>query len=203
MPITFINKVVGSTATIVSELYHLRSRRPPPAIAGLMLAAILSDTVMLQSPTTTPLDREMAGWLAKEAGVDIGGFGEQMFSAGCALDATDPHQLVHQDLKIFQEGGWKFSVSQMETVGFNKFHDIRDALTQELQRARDQDDCHLSCLMVTDITKSTSLLLCAGEEKLVGAISYPRLGENLFEMTSVLSRKKQMVPYLLDLIRRL
>src|SRR2546421_10764185 len=132
LPITFINKVVGSTATIISELYHTFSRTPPPAMAGLMLSAILSDTVILKSPTTTDLDRTMAAWLAKIAGVEIQSFGEEMLSAGCALDATDPRQLVHQDLKVFQEGGWKLTVSQMETVGFNKFHDIRTALTEEL-----------------------------------------------------------------------
>ncbi len=203
MPITFINKVVGSTATIISELYRTHGQMPPPAIAGLMLSAILSDTVILKSPTTTDLDRTMADWLAKRAGVDIQGFGKEMLSAGCALDATDPRQLVRQDLKIFQEGGWKLSISQMETVGFNKFHDIRLGLTTELERARDDAKCHLSCLMITDITKGSSLLLCAGETKIIDAVTYPRIGENLFEMQSVLSRKKQMVPYLLDLIRKL
>jgi len=203
MPITFINKVVGSTATIIAELYHTLAHTPPPAIAGLMLSAILSDTVILKSPTTTDLDRTMAAWLAKLADVEIQPFGEEMLSAGCALDATDPRQLVRQDLKIFQEGGWKLSVSQMETVGFNKFHDIRAALTQELERALDEAQCQLSCLMITDITKGSSLLLCAGEAKIIDAITYPRIGENLFEMKSVLSRKKQMMPYLLDLIRRL
>jgi len=202
-PITFINKVVGSTATIVAELYQSHSHPPPPAIAGLLLSAILSDTVILKSPTTTSLDEKMAKWLAERAGVDAEAFGEEMLAAGCALDATNPHQLIHQDMKIFQEGGWKLSVSQMETVGFNKFHDIRHALTVELEQAMDEAKCQLSCLMITDITHATSLLLCAGEKKIIDAITYPRKGENLFEMQGVLSRKKQMMPYLLDLIRRL
>jgi len=91
----------------------------------------------------------------------------------------------------------------METVGFNKFHEIRDALTEELHHAMEEAKCQLSCLMVTDITRGTSLLLCAGEKKIIDAITYPRKGENLFEMQGVLSRKKQMMPYLLDLLRRL
>lgn len=202
-PITFINKVVGSTATIISELYRNCDSVPPPSIAGLLLSAILSDTVILKSPTTTPLDREMARWLAEKAGVELQAHGGKMFSAGCALEGVNPRQIVHQDLKVYQEGNWKFSVSQMETVGFDGFQQIRAALTEELARASEKAECHFSCLMVTDITCGTSLLLCIGEGKIIDAIAYPRLAENLFEMNGVLSRKKQMVPYLLDLLRRL
>ena len=202
-PITFINKVVGSTATIISELFRNGDSTPPPSMAGLLLSAILSDTVILTSPTTTPLDREMARWLAEKAGVEIQAYGEKMFAAGCAIEGVDPRQIVHQDLKVYQEGDWKFSVSQMETVGFDGFQQIRDSLTEELARGREQSECHFSCLMVTDITCGTSLLLCIGEQKIIDAIAYPRVAENLFEMNGVLSRKKQMVPYLLDLLRRL
>ena len=78
-----------------------------------------------------------------------------------------------------------------------------DALATELELARQEAGCHFSCLMVTDITSSTSLLLCSGEEKIIETISYPKIGENHFEMVGVLSRKKQMMPYLVDLIRGL
>ncbi len=202
-PITFINKVVGCTCTIIAELFQNSRVEPPLKIAGLMLAAILSDTVILQSPTTTPLDREMASWLAKLAQVDLPSFGNKMFSAGCAVDGVNPKTLIHQDLKIYDESGWKISVSQMETVGLESFKDISESLAKELDWAREEAACQFSCLMVTDITSSTSLLLCSGEEKIIEAISYPKIGENLFEMVGVLSRKKQMMPYLVDLIRGL
>lgn len=202
-PITFINKVVGCTATIIAELYQHAGKQPPPEIAGLMLAAILSDTVILQSPTTTPLDERMAEWLAGLAKEDLKGFGARMFAAGCAAEGMDPQVVVRQDLKIYEEGGWKLGVSQMETVGFDAFKQVRDALATELELARQEAGCHFSCLMVTDITSSTSLLLCTGEEKIIDAITYPRVGDALFEMSGVLSRKKQMMPYLTDLIRRL
>ena len=103
----------------------------------------------------------------------------------------------------FCESGWKISVSQMETVGLESFKDISESLAKELDWAREEAACQFSCLMVTDITSSTSLLLCSGEEKIIEAISYPKIGENLFEMVGVLSRKKQMMPYLVDLIRGL
>ena len=202
-PITFINKVVGCTATIIAELYQNAGKEPPPDIAGLMLAAILSDTVILQSPTTTPLDHRMAEWLAGLAGEDLKSFGAKMFAAGCAAEGMDPQVVVRQDMKIYEEGGWKLGVSQMETVGFGAFKQVRDALAAELELARKEAGCHFSCLMVTDITSSTSLLLCTGEPKILDAITYPRVGEALFEMSGVLSRKKQMMPYLTDLIRQL
>jgi manganese-dependent inorganic pyrophosphatase len=202
-PITFINKVLGSTATIIAELYRNAHQQPPRSIAGLMLAAILSDTVILQSPTTTSLDHEMAQWLAHLSGVEIQPFGAEMFAAGCAAEAMQPSQIIRQDLKTYDEAGWKFSVSQMEMVGFDAFNHLREGLAAELDRARIAAQCRFSCLMVTDITSSTSLLLCSGDEKFIEAITYPRLGENLFEMAGVLSRKKQMLPYLLDVVRQL
>jgi manganese-dependent inorganic pyrophosphatase len=202
-PITFINKVVGCTCTIIAELYRNSRQDPPPQIAGLMLSAILSDTVILQSPTTTSLDRELAAWLAGLAGVEIDSFGARMFSAGCAVEGADPKMLIQQDLKIYEENGWKLSVSQMETVGLEAFKSMREALVRELEHAKDDAGCQFSCLMVTDITSSTSLLLCAGEEKIIHAITYPKVGENLFEMVGVLSRKKQMMPYLVDLLKGL
>ena len=202
-PITFINKVVGCTCTIIGELYRNARQDPPPNIAGLMLAAILSDTVILQSPTTTPLDEEIANWLAGIAGEDLRAFGAKMFAAGCAVEGMDPQTIIRQDMKIYEESGWKISVSQMETVGFDVFKKMSQALVAELAAAREEAECDFSCLMVTDITSSTSLLLCAGEGKIIDTVSYPRAGENLFKMTGVLSRKKQMMPYLADLLRGL
>jgi manganese-dependent inorganic pyrophosphatase len=202
-PITFINKVVGCTATIIAELYRNARHTPPAEIAGLMLAAILSDTVILQSPTTTPLDEEMARWLADLAGEDLSAFGARMFAAGCAVDGMDAHTVIRQDLKVYEESGWKLGVSQMETVGFEVFKDMSHDLAHELARAREESGCHFSCLMVTDITSSSSLLLCTGETRIIDGITYPQLAEKLFEMTGVLSRKKQMMPYLADLVRQL
>ena len=201
-PITFINKVVGCTSTIIAELYRNARSEPPREIAGLMLAAVLSDTVILQSPTTTALDHEMAGWLADLAGVDLQSFGTAMFAAGCDLEGRDPKGLIHQDLKVYEESGWKLSVSQIETVGFEAVRTMGDALAAELDRAREEAGCHFACLMITDITSSTSLLLCAGDHAIIDAIQYPKAGRNLFEMSGVLSRKKQMMPYLADLLRR-
>ena len=202
-PITFINKVVGSTATIVAELYKSHGQNPSDGIAGILLSAILSDTVILKSPTTTQLDRELAEWLASLIGLEVEGYGEEMFAAGSALVGAGPEQIIGQDLKTYTEGDCKFSVSQIEIVGFKKFHEMKVALADALEKTRAQESCSFSCLMVTDITKESSLLLCAGEKKILDAVTYPEVEVGLFEMKGVLSRKKQALPYLLDLVRQL
>ncbi len=203
IPITFINKVVGSTCTIIAEMYKISGFLLDPGIAGLMLSAILSDTVILKSPTTTQLDLDMSEWLEHRAGIKLEEFGETMFDAGSALEGLDPEQIIKQDQKIYVEGEWKFSISQVEIVGFKKFFEMKNALKEKIKSIMEQGGCNFGCLMATDITRETSLLLCSGGRKILDAISYPMVEENIFEMKAVLSRKKQVLPYLLDLIRKL
>ena len=202
-PITFINRVVGSTCTIIADLYHQMGCTPEPAIAGLMLSAILSDTVILRSPTTTDLDRQRAAWLADLAGVELAAHGEEMFAAGANLAGREPAEVVSADQKEYAEGEVTFAVSQVELVGFNAFYQMQESLSEALDTRRTQLGCDFACLMVTDISQESSLLLCRGRQRIVDAISYPEVAPGLFEMREVLSRKKQVLPYLLDLLRGL
>ncbi len=203
LPITFINRVVGSTCTIVADLDRTSGRTPPAREAGLMLSAMLSDTLVLRSPTTTVLDRDIAAWLAGLAGVDIEGYGGEMFAAGASLEGLDPRKLIGRDQKIYTEGDRRFSLSQFETVGFAPILAMKDALAAELERILESEKCAFACLMITDVTRETSLLLYRGEARVLGAIAYPRREENLFEMKDVLSRKKQLLPYFVDLLKTL
>jgi len=203
LPITFINRVVGSTCTIVADLYATSGKTPPAHDAGLMLSAMLSDTLVLRSPTTTRLDREISGWLAGLAGVDVETFGDEMFAAGASLEGIDPKKLIGRDQKVYTEGGRRFSLSQFETVGFAPILVMKEALATELERIIEVEKCSFACLMITDVTRETSLLLCRGEARVLGAISYPKREENLFEMKDVLSRKKQLLPYFVDLLKTL
>jgi manganese-dependent inorganic pyrophosphatase len=200
-PMTFINKTVGSTATIIAELYKNAGACPPPNHAGLMLSSILSDTVILKSPTTTPLDTAMASWLAGMARVDIESYGEEMFSAGAALTEMDAEHAIAQDMKLYQEEGKRFTVSQIECVGFRDVLRRKAELFDELDRVKRRDELVLSCLMATDVTREMSLLLCRGDARIVSAITFPKKEEGIFEMKDVLSRKKQVLPYLVDLLR--
>ncbi len=202
-PITFINKVVGSTCTIVAEMYRNHGIDPDTKTAGIMLSAILSDTVILKSPTTTALDRDIAGWLAGIAGVDIAVYGEEMFAAGSNLTGTRPAAIIRQDQKLYEDSGFKFVVSQIEMVGFQGFQDRSGEISSALEESRSQLGCDFACLLVTDITRETSLLLFSGADRVAEAIRYPKTGDNLFEMHGVLSRKKQLLPYLLDVLKTL
>ena len=195
LPITFINRVVGSTCTIVADLYRTAGARPGPRDAGLMLSAMLSDTLVLRSPTTTPLDRDVAAWLAGLAGVEIDAYGEEMFAAGASLEGMDQ--------KIYTEGNRRYSLSQVETVGFGPLLSMKGALLEELDRVMEVEKCAFACLMITDITHDSSLLLYRGEARVLNAITYPRREEMIFEMKDVLSRKKQLLPYFVDLLKGL
>jgi len=203
LPITFINRVVGSTCTIVADLYRTAGATPSAHVAGLMLSAMLSDTLVLRSPTTTAIDRDIAGWLAGLSGVEIEKYGEEMFAAGASLEGMDPRKIIARDQKIYTEAERRFSLSQVETVGFGPLMAMKDGLGSELERILETEKCSFACLMITDITRETSLLLCRGEPRVLAAIAYPKKEENIFEMKDVLSRKKQVLPYFADLLKTL
>jgi manganese-dependent inorganic pyrophosphatase len=203
LPITFINRVIGSTCTIVADLYRTAGAKPSSRDAGLMLSAMLSDTLVLRSPTTTPMDREVAAWLAGLAGVQIDTYGEEMFAAGASLEGMDPRKIISRDQKIYTEGDRRYSLSQVETVGFGPLLTMKGALLEELDRVMEVEKCAFACLMITDITHDSSLLLYRGEARVLNAITYPRREEMIFEMKDVLSRKKQLLPYFVDLLKRL
>lgn len=200
-PITFINRVVGSTCTIIADMFRSARLTPRPEIAGAMLSAILSDTVILRSPTTTALDHEMAQDLAGLAGVDIYEWGEEMFAAGTNLHDMSPRSIILQDQKMYDENGWRFAVSQIEMVGFKSFYERKEEIAQALEKVQAEQGRHFACLLVTDIAKETSLLLFKGNDRIADSIGYPKVDANLYELRGVLSRKKQLLPSLLDVVR--
>ena len=168
-----------------------------------MLSAMLSDTIILRSPTTTALDRELAAWLAELAGADIEKHGAEMFAAGSSLEGMDAKKIIERDRKVFTEGERRFSLSQFETIGFSDILEMKRGLADVLDGILSAESCAFAGLMITDVSRETSLLLCRGEPRVLGAISYPHAEENLFEMKGILSRKKQVLPYFVDLLKTL
>lgn len=200
-PITFINRVLGSTSTIIADMYRRGGTDPDPQTAALLLSAILSDTVILKSPTTTPVDTELAAWLAQLSGLEIDAYGEEMFQAGSEVAGLSAAQIVEQDQKHYQEAGFRFAVSQIEMVGFKVFEERQGEVREAVAQSRQMNGLDFACLMVTDITRETTRLVFDGAERVRNAIQYPAVGPGIFEMKGVLSRKKQVLPYLIDLLQ--
>lgn len=201
-PIRFINQPLGSTCSVVASLYRQCGIVPDRVTAGLMLAGLLSDTVILKSPTTTDMDRELANWLGSLSGFDPLEFGKRIFSAGSALAAyPSPRHLVLADFKEYEADGQRFGVGQVEVVSFQEFHNMKEAIVEALTRIQEERHLHMAGLLVTDIVQETSLLLALGGKELPYVISYPQVEENIYELKGVLSRKKQLVPHLLKVLK--
>ena len=200
-PITFMAAPVGSTCTVVATLYRERGIEPEQRIAALLLAGILSDTVILKSPTTTARDREIVAWLEQRSGLDHAIFGREIFSSCSGFSAYgSPEKAVRSDFKQFNAAETLFGVGQVEVVGFDEFYELKGDLREALKRIKEQDRLALAGLMVTDIYTETSLFLVEGKNELAHVMGYTQLEPHLYELKGVMSRKKQMVPHLLKVL---
>ncbi len=196
-PIRFINEPVGSTCTIIAKFLHHRQRPPPCEIAICLAGGIISDTLYLTSPTTTDTDRRMLAWLASPLGLALPDFAERMFAAGSVLDRFPARESVRMDCKEYTEGAWHFVVSQVEETDLSGFDDHEAALKTELAELVRERQLDFAALMVTDITRHTSLLMVSGAEGVKDAIDYPRLSDGMYTLEGVVSRKKQLLPHLI------
>jgi manganese-dependent inorganic pyrophosphatase len=193
---------VGSTCSMVASLYRERGMEPDQTIAALLLAGIMSDTVILKSPTTTEVDREMAHWLGSLTSLDPQEFGRRIFSAGSALAAyPSVRQLVLADFKEYSAGERSFGVGQVEVVSFHEFQAMKTEVAAALATLKEERGLDTVGLLVTDIVQETSLLLALGGPELPFLIGYPQVEENLYALKGVLSRKKQLVPHLLKVLK--
>lgn len=208
MPIRFTVDVVGSTSTLVSERFEEAGLSPPPALAGLLLAGLLSDTLLLRSPTTTPRDHQAAERLARWAfvgggplaGESLTSFGEQLLEAGAGVGILSPREVIRTDLKVYEANGKRFAIGQTEVTRLSQvqeyFTDYHAAL-RELREARGLD---FAMLMVTDIVRRTSYLVLANGPPALEDLPYPRVSEHVLEAEGVVSRKLQLLPVVLSLL---
>ena len=202
-PIRFINEPVGSTSTIVGIMYRLRGAQPDKAAALCLCAGIISDTLNLTSPTTTGTDHETLDWLTSIAGIERDQFVQDFFAAGSMLRENTAERALESDRKVFEENGWRISISQIEELGLGEFEKREHELHAALGRLLDMHGLHFACLMVTDITEADSILLVAGSDKIIAEIDYTELRRHVYEMPGVVSRKKQLFPYLSNVVGRL
>ncbi|MDB6167637.1 MAG: Inorganic diphosphatase [Verrucomicrobia bacterium] len=203
-PILFINEPVGSTSTIVADLFRREGLTPTPNIAGIMMAGLVSDTLHLNSPTTTPKDGMILAWLAKIAGVDSRKLADDIFSSGSVILANPPAKVVRSDFKIYEEEGVRFAVSQVEELGFGNFWQHSKQISEALHQLRDEEHLAFACLLVTDINTQNSLLLVKGDAGLINRISYAHVEQDeIFDLPGIVSRKKQLIPYLGSLLKEM
>ncbi len=202
-PIHFWNNPVGSTSSIVALCYQNAGVQIPQGIAGLLMSGLLSDTLNLTSPTTTATDRRLLAQLSGIAGVDPDQLSNEIFAVGSPLLTMTPAQAVGADSKVYKENGYSFSVAQIEELSFAHFPEKRESLLAELENQRTAAGLIFSSLLVTDINEQTSLLLVRGEPEFLKTIDYPERSHFIWELSGVVSRKKQLLPYLLKCVARM
>ncbi len=201
-PINFINRTVGSTSTIVASMYRDARVPLPKKMASILLCGVLSDTLILRSATTTDVDRDMAEYLSNITDLDIESLGADIMGAASAVASKPAAEIVNLDLKEYETSGRKISVSQVEVTDTTVIMDRKDEILAALAKVRSERQCWLSALMVTDITELTSLLLLDGEKELIGLVNYPRSEEGVYVLKDILSRKKQLMPAIFELVER-
>ena len=192
---------VGCTCTVLERMFAYANFAIPQAIAGAMLCAILSDTVIFKSPTTTPFDRESAQKLAAIAGVsDIEALGMDLFKAKSAVAGTPVRDLVFRDFKDFNMSGQKIGVGQLELVSLSLVDDIKADLEKEIASVKAEGERHSVLLLLTDIMKEGSELLLVSDEPERVASAFGQgaaeLAKGNLWLAGVMSRKKQVVPNL-------
>ncbi len=202
-PILFRNEPVGSTSTIVADCFFRHGVELPKPIAGLLLAGLVSDTLNLTSPTTTARDREILPQLEKIAGVNAREFTDKLFASGSLLTLKPAPQAITTDAKEYRENGHTFSVAQIEEIGFDQFWKRKDELLAALEDYRRGRNYIFSALMVTDVVGQESLMLVAGKKQFIDRIAYPEPQPGVFKLRDVVSRKKQLLPYLTHCLQRM
>lgn len=203
-PILFLNRPVGSTCTIVADLYRQAGLEPSRAMAGVLMGGLVSDTLNLRSPTTTELDRDVLAWLEARTGVTGEELAEHTFRSGSFVAAHEPAEVLELDRKAYEEDGTRFAISQVEELGFDEFwkraEELGDALAADVERR----GLHFAALMVTDVKTQDSLLMVRGARAVAEAITYPMVdGTEVWRLAGVVSRKKQLLPFLSGILREL
>ena len=201
-PIFIRHEPVGSTATIVANMFWHRGIAMPATIAGLLQAAVLSDTVLFKSPTATVKDRETADRLAALTGLDNQTFGLAMLKAGSALASLSPIDIVRSDLKEYQIGEYRVGIGQIAVMDPAELLAARDRLQEEMASMGQKEGYDLVILMVTDILREESHLVYAGQATALLAEAFGRAGAGgVLYLPGVMSRKKQVVPPLVEAVR--
>ena len=196
-PMFYRAEPVGCTSTIVWEMFNENHIEIPSKLAGLMLSAIISDTLLLKSPTTTDKDKKAVATLAKLAGVDYQEYGLAMLKAGTNIADKSEAELIDQDAKSFELNGTQVRVDQVNTVDLPEAMARKDAFVAAMEKEAQEKGYDLFLVMLTDIINSNSKGIVTGSDDAVAAFEKAfgkKLQENVVDLPGVVSRKKQIVP---------
>lgn len=207
-PIRFTVDVVGSTSTLVCERIEDAGLSAPPEIAGVLLAGLVADTLVLTSPTTTERDRKAADRLARWAfawgsplrGEDLQSYGEQVLRAGAGLSTRDHDEIVSSDLKTYEASNLKFAVAQAEVTDLMQVNEHLDSLSKALTELRTARGLDFAMLMITDVVRGSSTLILNNPPPILEDLPYPRQNDGTRLAEGVVSRKKQLLPAILSLL---
>lgn len=200
-PVFCMAEPVGCTSTILYKLYKQNDVNITPEMAGIMLSAIVSDTLLFKSPTSTEQDKFIAGKLSDIAGIDMYDYGYRMLKAGTNLDGYTAEQIINTDSKPFDKNGVKFVISQINSADVDsvleKQHELETAIASEI--VNNNLDCYV--FMVTDILNASSKAIVLGNKKDIFEKAYnTKLFNNTAVLDGVVSRKKQVLPKILEAI---
>ena len=201
LPIYMDIEPLGSTCTIVYQQYLKHNKKPTETVAKMLLAGLISDTVILKSPTTTKTDVDTANDLTKLAKVDLNEFAQKMFNSMGGLTVDVANERIESDFKIYTENGVSVGIGQCEVVTLRDLDNYKDVYLKTLDEVRLKHSLNWAMLMITDVIKETSVLLTT-DFKLNKNLQYKKLENNIYDMPGVLSRKKQLMPDILSLINQ-
>lgn len=198
-PIFFYAKPVGSSCTLICELFEFYNIDIPKDIAIIMLSGILSDTVGGKSPTTTQSDLEAVKKLSHIANIDYLEYTKALFAQADNLSTQNPKNIIEGDFKPYEEFGVKFGISQVETTNLNELNQVKKALLEEIENQKKQKNLDWIMLLISDIISGDSVLITS-THPLQNKLSYKKIDANIYYLPGVLSRKKQLLPEILNLL---
>jgi len=203
-PVYFRNQPLGCTNTIIYLMYQEQNEEIPKHIAGLMLSAIISDTLMFRSPTCTPIDKMVAEKLSEIAGVEIEPYAKQMFKAGSNFQKKTIDEIFYTDFKTFNAGEKNFGVSQISAMSAEELDPVREKVESFMGKVLDEKRLDMVFVMLTDILEETTRLVCVG----TGATTIAETAfqqaktDNFYLLLGVVSRKKQLIPALINALQQ-
>ncbi len=204
MPVFFRNQPVGCTATIVYQMFCEKGIEIPSHIAGLLCAAIISDTLLFRSPTCTPVDCEAARYLAQKACIDCESFAAEMFEAGSNMKSKTAEQIFFQDFKVYDVEKMSVGVAQISCMAKSDLEIAKAKLKEYLEKARKEQRLNMLFFMLTDIMSETTELLCEGDgaERTAKEAFGVETENGAVILPNVISRKKQLIPSLLSKLQK-